>query len=161
MKVAYDVFRTKKDATIQETWTCNEKFGYDETRRLFYELRFLRNNHSIGQLGYKLLEIYYNSNNIIYEFNYIKELPVAPNFERFWIEYTPTPSKKCRYCHFRHKRLNWCMMKNKEITKDLHFKCMWWFEKRQDPEDIEFVYQHARSEENDASDRRVLTYKGF
>mgnify|MGYP001172848025 FL=1 len=159
MKIAYDVFRTKKESFINETWVCNEKFGNDETRRLFYELRLTRNENAISKLGYELIEIYYNSNNIIYEYKFNPDLPVAPNFERFWIEYSPVVSKKCKYCHFRHKHLNWCMMKNKEITKDSHFKCMLWFEIR--TEDIEFVYQHARSEENDGANRGILTYKGF
>jgi len=164
MKITYDVFRSKTNNIIKETWICNEKLGLDETRQLFYALRIIRNKNSIGQLGYKLNEIYYNNNNIIYEslFNEGLKIKPAPSFERFWIDYVPAISKKCKNCYFMQTELNWCMMKNKKITKNLHFKCAWWMEKSMNNlEDAGIVYQCARSKENGGTNSRIHTYKGL
>jgi len=131
MKINISVVRLLKNNKIHEYWNIenkSKKLINDPQRKIYYSVRKTICENTLE--NYLITSIEYDDHKIIksieYEYNAIT-INSRPISEIFTIIYKPALSKKCKYCKFNIRQ--WCTMKNKQITKDSHYRCFYWIEK--------------------------------
>jgi len=136
MTIKLSITRILQQDKIVElfTWEPKHRFCIDTKRQLYHKLNKTINDMSIHQYGYKMEDINYYKDKIVYIFQYNDKQKYIPINECKTINYQPVLGKKtCKQCQHKrnYKKTSLCFLKGK-VQKNSWYKCRYWQEKEKD-----------------------------
>jgi len=160
MKIVVTANRIKCDKNIIECfkWTPQTRYAIDTKRKLFHKIRDAINLMAIHKYGFKLININYFCNEIIYYYNLNKNIPPKISEQKI-INYFPVLGKKtCIKC-INFKKYNgngYCVLKGKKIKKKSWYRCLYWQESGLiGGKQNRILYKQTRSKRYDKTNRRI------
>jgi len=163
MIVTLNINRIKQENNILEifSWSpSNSRIIKSDNRRIYHLLRYYINNHAIHKYGYKLLNIIYHDNKILYIYLYESDKYIPKLNEQIEIKYYPVLGKKsCHNCrnYIIYNGNAYCYLRGIKIIKEW-VKCMEWLEKEMHMEKNKNVHKWKPTRRNDKTYGRVHTY---
>lgn len=133
------------------TWDPKHKFVNDSKRKIYHLIRNEINKLSIHKKGFKLIDIKYLEEKIIYVYEY--NSIIVDLCEQKKIKYIPTlGTKYCKKClnYKIYKGIGYCVMKGIKVKKKSYYKCNYWTELGDNR-----VYKQRRPKGDGAVNERV------
>ena len=156
MKITLSAIRSLENNKIVEkfTWQPQHHYYKDTKRQLYHIMRTYINKLAIHQYDYKLIDIQYYDDKILYIYDY--NSPPKQLIESISFDYLPVlGEKKCKKCR-NYKRYNgkaYCLTKGIKLKKKSHYRCLYWSENVMNNKEEESVYKCRRSKKHDSSNR--------
>lgn len=124
--------RILQDNVIMEifTWSPFTRMSVDPERYVYHKIQQCISHMAIHQYGFKLLEIEYLHDKIVYQYAYADKTP--PNImESQQFNYYPVlGERKCEVCRHRriYKGTEYCLHKGTKLKRNAHYRCLEWSE---------------------------------
>jgi len=151
MIITVSVVRVAQNDKIYEifTWQPFVRYTTDSHRMLYHLINRAICYLAIHKYGFKLIDITYEINKTVYVYEFTDKHVNA--FDKVVFNYFPLlGEKKCKNCfnYKKYKGKEYCGMKNKQINRNSHFKCLYWMERARII-GMNNVYQQTRSSGDD------------
>lgn len=133
MIITLNINRIKNNNIITEifSWVpANNHIIKSNNRQIFFIIRKHINDNAIHKYNYKLIDINYFNDKIIYTYQYKNNKYIPELNKQIKINYLPVlGTKKCSNCNHRiiYKGKYFCLQRGIKLTKEW-YKCMEWFE---------------------------------
>ena len=160
MQVTVYANRTRDDRIMEVfTWNPRIRFCVDPARVVYHKIMAAISAMAIHHQGFKLLDIQYNRDAIIYIYEFSEQCPMHMSESQI-IEYYPVLGEKtCTKCLNKkiYKGIQYCALKGNTLRRNSHFRCHWWQEAEVTGENRN-VYKQGRSARHDETHGRIRTH---